>query len=129
MLRGAFPYLALLFLANFAEAAGTVRIDWDSCPNASPVNKTIVPGQVVSLFLSVIGQSATHTGYRTVVDVVPATGAPYPDAWRFDEGGCQGPDFLRIAHRLTVFNVTCASRVSASSPPWRAPGSSRTSSP
>jgi hypothetical protein len=107
MLRDAFPLLVPLFLADPAEAAGTVRIDWDSCPNASPVNKTIVPGQVVSLFVSVTGQSATHTGYRTVIDVVPATGAPFPDAWRFDENACQGSDFIRIGHRLTVVNALC----------------------
>jgi len=97
----------LLILANSAQAAGTVRIDWDSCPNASPVNKTIVSVPAVSFFVSMIGQSATHTGYRTVIDVLPATAGPFPDAWRFDDNGCQGSDFIRIAHRLTVFNVTC----------------------
>lgn len=92
--------------ASSAGAAGAIRIDWNNCPT-SPVDKAIVPGDVVTFFVTLTGESATHIGYHVYVDIVPTTGGQLPDAWRFDQDGCQGPSFLKIGHRLAPQPSDC----------------------
>jgi len=92
--------------ASGAQADGMVRLDWNGC-TTSPVDKSIAPGSVSSLFVTVTGHSATHHGYRIIVNVTPSSGPDFPDAWRFEDGGCLGPDYLTIDHLLVTGGATC----------------------
>ena len=98
MLRNARWILALLLLATPAHADGTISLTWDGC--VGPVVKSLAPGDKISLYASVIGQTALYEAHA--VDVMVATSCPgsvagggglgpLPDAWRFENGGCQNP--------------------------------------
>jgi len=81
---------ALLCVAAPAGAAGVASLTWDGC--TGPVTKTVLPGSQAVLFASVIGHSEAHAGYEVDLELSEdCAGNPtsFPDAWRFDAGGCQ----------------------------------------
>jgi hypothetical protein len=100
-----------MLLAPCAQAAGTVSLSWDTC--TGPLNRKIQPGSLVSFYVSEIGHSEPHYGYDVRVQLSTWCGTdgatPLPDAWRFEDGGCQGPDFLLIEHLTPDGSYFCYS--------------------
>ena len=91
--------LSALFLgamATSASAQGIVDLSWDSCVGTT--NKDIAGGTQASLYASVIGHSAPHNGYEVQVVFGSGNAGALRDAWRFDNGGCQGASFITIDH-------------------------------
>jgi hypothetical protein len=88
--------VSLLFLgvASNAFAAGSVSINWDTC--VGPQDKAVAPGSIVSLNMSVLGQSDPHQAYQ--VQLTLGSPGGLKDAWRFDPAGCQGSSFITINH-------------------------------
>jgi hypothetical protein len=86
---------ALLALgAGVSPAVPVADLSWDAC---SPIVAAKVPGPgqtEFDLFLSVTGMDAPHKSYLAeFVFTGPSPCRqiqPAPDAWRFDDGGCQG---------------------------------------
>ena len=91
-------FALLLCAASPAGAAGVVTLSWDGC--TGPVTKTVLPGSQATLFASVIGHSEAHQGYHVRLVVGTSCAAPgaasFPDAWRFEDGGCQPAGAFRI---------------------------------
>ena len=82
----------LLHSAGFAQ--GVIVLGWDTC--AGPIDKSAFPGSVLSMYISVTGQTQLHKAYDVRVGFrqPPAL----RDAWRFDAAGCQGSSRLSIEH-------------------------------
>ncbi len=74
-----------------AHAAGTIDRSWDACAPITVVKSMGAP-QPYRLYVSMTGQADVLRGYQAFCDVAALVPAPLPDAWRFDAGGCQGPD-------------------------------------
>lgn len=90
--------LGVFLAAGPAESAsGVITMSWDGCASGvSDVATT--PGGVSSLYFSVLGNDELHTGYQ-VRFMFGSAEKTVPDAWRFDEGGCNGgSDLLQINH-------------------------------
>jgi len=91
-------YIALLTLAlgsiggASAHAAGTVRLNWNPC-TTGPVVTSVGPGDAVMMWATVYGHEESHRGYEIRVTLQSPTGSSFPDAWRFDDAGCQDPSF------------------------------------
>jgi len=83
-----YALLALILAAVPAQADPTVTLAWNSC--TGPINVQADPGAPLSLVASVTGQTEGHKAFQVRVLLRPY-GSFMPDAWRFDEGGCQGP--------------------------------------
>ena len=97
----------LAFASGSAHGEGAVALTWDSC--TGPVDRTVAPGTVVSVYASVLGHSTPHKAYQVWLRLRPAAGS-MRDAWRFDAAGCQGPSFLSIDHLVVAaFAKTCPS--------------------
>lgn len=97
-----------VLLATLVTRASTLDPSWDRC---SPVlvDRTIVPGSFASLHVSVIGHDQPHRGYEFWIAIGDEANTT-PDAWRFDDGGCQGPMRLLIDHlNRAVVTKTCPS--------------------
>jgi hypothetical protein len=89
--------LAVLAIAVPAHAAvGTYNLSWDTC--TGPLDRTITPDALNSLYASVIGHDVPHLGYEVKIIYGNGTTRTVPDAWRFDAPGCQGSSFLTIDH-------------------------------
>src|SRR6186713_2713466 len=86
-LRTGLALLTSLAFAGVSQAAiGTVDMTWDSC--TGPVDKTTNVAAPYSLFITVVGQDEPHKGYD-VRFVYGNASQEVPDAWRFDEAGCE----------------------------------------
>lgn len=96
--------LTLLFVcsglgaASLAQAAdGSLAMSWETCtPPVDPTAANKIPGTTkASLIFSVTGNDQTHNAYQ-VRFLVSAANRTTPDAWRFDNDGCQGDALLAI---------------------------------
>jgi len=115
MLRQLSILTALLCAAAPAGAAGVVSLAWDGC--TGPVTRTVLPGSQPALYASVIGHSEAHTGYQVNFEISEdCAGHPtsFPDAWRFDTGGCQPAGALH-------FDWLAPAEVAATCPSFRPP--------
>jgi len=83
-----------LFAPAMAAADPHVDLAWDSC--VGPLSKSVGPGSVADLFVSVLGQTQAAQSYEIAIKI--GTTIALPDAWRFDPTGCQGSDGFTINH-------------------------------
>ena len=90
-----FLLVLLAVLPAPALAQPQVSLSWDSC--TGPVIVSRPPGQPISLYASVIGQSEGHKAFQVRILLRPQ-GSTLPDAWRFDASGCQGLSQLAFDH-------------------------------
>jgi len=97
----AFALTALLVaaVASHACANPAVSLSWNSC--VGPTNRSVAPGDVVDLYVSVLGQNQTAKSYECII-LVQYTTRDVPDAWRFDPTGCEGPENLQINYLAPV---------------------------
>jgi hypothetical protein len=93
----AFALAAILLAAaaSHAFANPAVSLSWNSC--TGPTNRTVSAGDVVDLYVSVLGQSQAARAYECFI-LVGYTTRTVPDAWRFDPTGCEGSANLQINH-------------------------------
>ena len=94
--------LLALALCPDAFAAATARINWDSC--SGPLNKQVLNPAVYTVSVSVTGHAEIHKGHDLFVSIA---GTPFPDAWRFDEGGCQLYAPFTCSWKPPIEEVTC----------------------
>jgi hypothetical protein len=85
--------------------ATTIDLSWHGCspiiPHADP------PGPApMSLYVSAIGQAEPHQAYEFWLTLRTVEGG-FPDAWRFDAEGCQGPGRVQIEHFVVIPTKTC----------------------
>ena len=103
--RGDFAHLlvvlGVLVLASPA-GAGTIGLAWHACNG--PINITMFPGALPVAPVVVNGMTQGVRGYEFRVAISDANGT-LPDAWRFDEGGCQGPDRGYVTWTLPDFGL------------------------
>jgi len=97
--------IALLLLATVVGNADAQfkRLSWDGCDPQIPdksYNPVLVP-QDYKLVISIIGLDAPLIGHDSKITVGPAL----PDAWRFDDAGCQTSS--QIAMLDGPFSKTC----------------------
>jgi hypothetical protein len=87
-----------------AAQAQLIHCGWNSCDSNPNVNHTdpphVAPG-TYNFVVSIIGADAPLIGTSMLIDIYPGV----PDAWRFDAGGCQGPDY--VAFSSSSFSKTC----------------------
>jgi hypothetical protein len=90
-------YLALLLVALLLAAAPTVadaqyvRLSWGTCDPQVADTTFSGPG-IYKLVVSAIGVDGTLIGHDSKITIGPGI----QDAWRFDDGGCQGGERLAI---------------------------------
>jgi hypothetical protein len=103
-MKGALGFASILLLAataSLSSAAGVVSINWDTC--SGPTDKTPLPAAAAQkIVLSVIGHDQPHKAYDVRIRLSQPGGLR--DAWRFDDGGCEGP--ARYAIRM-IDDSTC----------------------
>jgi hypothetical protein len=75
---------------------GRVDLSWDQCAPIV-VDKTTAASETHSLFVSIIAHEEPHRGYN-IWGLVGTAARTTPDAWAFDEDGCQGLQLLEIRH-------------------------------
>ena len=94
-----------LGLAPLAHAAGIIDLSWNAC---SPivVDRSMSADGANHLYVSVLGQDEAHRGYQWFVVIHDASGS-VPDAWRFDDGGCQPPGRVAIEHLWPDMTQSC----------------------
>jgi hypothetical protein len=107
MIRALLLIAALSVLPALVRAAGTFRLNWDSC--YGPITRSVVPGEVVAFYASVTGQSQPHLGFQIRIEVGRDSGVMLPDAWRFDVEGCQGSQLVSINHQFPIGVNACPS--------------------
>src|SRR5262245_12089074 len=95
-------------LAGMAHAEGCARISWASC---DPWNKNInyVGPGLYTLVYSATGLSSSNVGTDSNLHIYPAV----PDAWRFDDAGCQTGSQLLLG--TNAFNKACPALKGANS--------------
>jgi hypothetical protein len=71
--------------ARFAGHRELVRLSWNSCDSWASDQVFRTPG-IYKLVLSATECDGQYVGHSSVIDIAPG---PIPDAWRFDDGGCQ----------------------------------------
>jgi len=91
------------------DTQGTVRFSWDGC-DPQVVNKNWAAPGVYAMVISgdnfTAGDDAdNNVGAEFKFDVRPVTGL-LPDAWRFDDTGCQTGTYLTLS--TNGFSKTCA---------------------
>jgi hypothetical protein len=108
--------LALAVLASLAasaQAAPVLNLNWNSC--IGPVDRCLPAGTGrVALYVSAIGQSAPHAGYRYVLRIDDPSPLAVADAWRFDAVGCEGPALIDL-------NYTSPAALGKSCPTFEGP--------
>jgi hypothetical protein len=89
-----FVALALLLVAGTAAAQneGCYTLSWNTC-TPQVADQAFTGPTVYKLVLSATGLSAQNLGHDTNLLIGPAV----PDAWRFDDPGCQTGSQLSIA--------------------------------
>ena len=86
--------LLAVSIASVVQASnGTVRLSWDGCDPLIQ-NQNYNGPQLYRLVASASGSTAPNNGYRIKVRIKPG---PIPEAWQFDETGCQSGR-LAISH-------------------------------
>jgi len=107
--------LAIALLATVPSTAksqnGCVRLSWGTCDPWVENQNYAGPG-IYTLVESAYGVSATNLGSDSVVRIRHLPGNAVPDAWRFDDGGCQTG--TRIGYSNAAAAMTC--------PAMRGPG-------
>lgn len=111
-IRLAIAFLLLATTASLSFAAGAVSMNWDTC--TGPIVKSVPPGSVAALYVSVLGQEQLHKAYDVRVMVLQAGGLR--DAWRFDAPGCQGSSLIAIDSQPVVPSKTCPIFMQTSAP-------------
>ncbi len=87
--------LLLLDLAAPRSApATTIDLSWNTCAPIQSVLPDAAPGPI-SLYISAIGQAELHFGYQFRF-ALSGYNDSVPDAWHFDDAGCQTRSFLGI---------------------------------
>ena len=71
--------------ARFASHSESVRLSWNSCESWIP-DQVFSSPDTYKLVLSATECDGQYVGHSAVIDIAPG---PIPDAWRFDDGGCQ----------------------------------------
>jgi len=103
--------LAVAGTATARDSNGTIRLSWDGC-DPQVVDKVFTTASIYKLVLS--GDNFTpgatednNIGSDFTVDVRPtvAVTSPMPDAWRFDDNGCQTGSQLGLSS--AAFSKTC----------------------
>jgi hypothetical protein len=91
--------------ARVAGAApGTVALSWGAC---SPIVQDVTATSgVLRLFVTVTGLDDTHIGYQ-VRFLLSDASADVPDAWRFDEAGCQPAGAVTMVSDFDIFPSDC----------------------
>jgi len=84
----------LIVATHDALGAARVHLSWDACPSALD-DIEVAPGDGCRIALWVTGQEEPQRGYAARLVLVAGSGA-FPDAWRFDEGGCQPEGMVAI---------------------------------
>ena len=75
-----------------ALASPEVRFTWGVgqyrwCPPAS-TDQPVFPGTRLQAYVTLIGHDAPHRDWRYELEMSPADGGAFPDAWRVDSLGC-----------------------------------------
>jgi hypothetical protein len=91
--------------AGVAQAAGCSRLSWGTCDPWVENTSFTGPATYV-LVWSIAGTGDSTTGTDGVIHIGNFGLAPVPDAWRFDDGGCQ--TFSRIGLSTAGFSKSCA---------------------
>ena len=91
----------LLAVAASTSYGETVRLSWSSCDPWNRNSDFVGPG-LYSLVLSAIGCNGPYVGHESVIEIAPG---PIPDAWRFDDAGCQTSN--QMALNPNFFSKSC----------------------
>lgn len=100
------PWLAASLAACLAAAPGTrpcaaqtLSLSWAPCDVPPVLAATVVPQQTTgaNLYVFASGMSQPTIGYSVQITYTDESGAE-PDAWRFDDNGCQGTTLLAVNH-------------------------------
>src|SRR5262245_25623979 len=78
-----------LAITEAASAEPTIRLSWDQCDPIVYRKVSAGPG-IHKMVLSAADLPSPIVAYWVELLVIPADGAPFPDAWRFDDNGCYG---------------------------------------
>jgi hypothetical protein len=87
--------------AAHAQGNGCVTMSWNSCPVQVPDQMFNGPAGLYKLVISATGVDMPNVGHDTNILIGPNV----PDAWRFDDVGCQTGSQLTVAG--TAFSKTC----------------------
>jgi hypothetical protein len=100
-----YAWLVAMAFASGSYAGGAVSLSWNSC--TGPIDRAVVPGDHLSLNASLLGQSEGSGSYDVILRIGPGH-ATFPDAWRFDQLGCQGPSRFSITQKPRISEAaTC----------------------
>jgi hypothetical protein len=92
----AFLFATALSVRVAGAAPGEVSLSWNTC---SPIVQDIAATNgTARLFVSVLGNDDTHSAYAVDV-IIGSADRSVPDAWRFDEAGCQPTALFSIPDR------------------------------
>jgi len=79
--------LSTLAVPRVSQAAvGTVDVFWDGC--TGPIDKTTTTPGLYAIFISVLGHDQPQKAYDVRI-IYGDANQQVPDAWRFDNDGCQ----------------------------------------
>ena len=123
--------LALCGTSQAGNNPGTIAFTWDACDGPIHTKRPPSTPGIYRANISVLGTDILHKAY-TLKFVYGDANQTVPDAWRFDEAGCQGSTFISIhdhpprrsprpAPRSCRTRPTSSKAVSRSSPrrrPW-----------
>ena len=76
-----------------ARANPSLSFTWNSC--TGPIQQASTGPGTYSLYVTVTGVQAPHRAYEAWFSLAAVKG-DVPDAWRFDESGCQGLSAIRF---------------------------------
>ena len=74
--------------AAYAQTAPGLCLSWNSCPVQVP-DQLFVGPQVYKLLVIGKGLAGSYNGHRSRIHIDPGPGNMIPDAWDFDDAGCQ----------------------------------------
>lgn len=92
--------LAMLAFVGSAAAQPTIRLSWNGC-DPQTLNKNYSAPAVYTLVASASNVSDGNYGHDLTLVIGPAV----PDAWRFDDGGCQSGQLTYLTS--AVNKATC----------------------
>lgn len=101
--------LAVAGTATARDSDGTYRISWDGC-DPQVLDKVFTTASIYKFVIS--GDNFTpgatednNLGYDFKVQVRPVVAGPLPDAWRFDDAGCQTGSQISLS--FSAFSKAC----------------------
>jgi hypothetical protein len=103
----------LLTFQGFAQAEPTIRGSWQLSCGPSVVETTLGAGGWLRLNFSQGGADSVARIYRLAIEISAPGSGSFPDAWRFDAAGCQGPFALDFATWIPTPIKTCPSNMPA----------------